>query len=83
MGHDGILTRRSGETSPYIYAGVEIFKPRLAAPFKAEKFSRNQIWNKTLAKRRVYGAQLTGYWMHVGDPRARDAAEAVWEQSQR
>jgi len=88
MASDGRLTRRNGETAPYIYAGVEIFKPQLAQPFKEaadgvdEKFSRNLIWNETLAKGRVYGTELTGYWMHVGDPKAREAAQAVWEQSQ-
>jgi MurNAc alpha-1-phosphate uridylyltransferase len=25
---------------------------------------------------RLYGAPLGGYWMHVGDPRAREQAEA-------
>ena len=83
MDSHGVLTRRSGDSAPYIYAGVEIFKPRLAASFKEEKFSRNLIWNKTLAKRRVCGAQLSGFWMHVGDPKSRAAAEAVWKQSKR
>ncbi len=83
MALTGQLSRRSGKTAPYIYAGVEIFKPHLAKPFKIEKFSRNVIWDEGLAKTRIYGAELTGYWMHVGDPQARRAAQAVWEQSQK
>ena len=79
---DGRLVRRKAETAEHIYAGVEIFKPSLAKNFKAEKFSRNLIWNETLKKRRVYGFELPGYWMHVGDPRARDAAEAVLLEAQ-
>ena len=79
----GQISRRSGEFASYIYAGVEIFKPHLAKPYKAEKFSRNVIWNKTLERKRAYGMELTGYWMHVGDPRARLAAQAVLEQIQR
>jgi len=82
MAPDGRLTRRKTQSAPYIYAGVEIFKPHLANPYKVEKFSRNVIWNAGLAKGRIYGAELTGYWMHVGDPQARKAAQAVWEQSQ-
>ena len=80
MMEDARLNRRQGETARHIYAGVEIFKPNLARGFKPEKFSRNQIWNKTLKARRVFGMQLPGYWMHVGDPRARLAAEAVLQQ---
>jgi len=83
MADDGRLSRRSGPSAPYIYAGVEIFKPVLAKPFKAEKFSRNLIWNDTLARGRVYGAQLDGYWMHVGDPQARRAAQAVLTELER
>lgn len=78
---DARLRRREGETARHIYAGVEIFKPRLARGFEAKKFSRNLIWNETLKARRVFGLQLAGYWMHVGDPRALMAAEAVLKQA--
>jgi len=74
------IVRRRGETAHHIYAGVEIFKPHLAKSFPIEKFSRNKIWDETLARRRVYGAELPGYWMHVGDPDARRAAEAVMSE---
>ncbi|MEP1229491.1 MAG: nucleotidyltransferase family protein [Litorimonas sp.] len=80
MADTGQISRRNAEYAPYIYAGVEIFKPHLAKPFKVEKFSRNIIWNETLKRRRVYGIELAGYWMHVGDPRARRAAQAVLQQ---
>lgn len=73
----GQVSRRSGESADWVYAGVEIFKPHLAKPFKAEKFSRNEIWNSTLSRRRISGLALPGYWMHVGDPDARKAAQAI------
>ena len=81
MSKNGQLSRRSADTAPYIYAGVEIFKPTLAKPFRAEKFSRNVIWDKALARGRIYGMQLPGYWMHVGDPQARLAAQAVLRET--
>jgi len=71
------LHRRSRNTAPYVYAGVEIFKPSLAKNYAVKPFSRNKIWDVTLAENRVQGLVLPGYWMHVGDPRARLAAEAV------
>lgn len=81
MAQSGQLTRRSADSAPYIYAGIEIFKPHLARAYKTETFSRNVIWNETLAGGRAYGAVLDGFWMHVGDPQARLAAEAVLAQS--
>jgi len=74
------LTRRTNESSEYIYAGVQIFKPALAKSFKLEKFSRNKIWDESLKRKKIYGMQLPGYWMHVGDPNSLIAAEAVINQ---
>ena len=76
MGPDG-LRRRTDATAPLVYAGVEIFKPELARGLATERFSRNRIWDTTLPRGRVAGMALPGYWMHVGDPQARDAAETV------
>lgn len=78
---DDRLTRRDGESAKHVYAGVQIFKPALAKPFNIERFSRNKIWDETLKRRRLFGAELPGYWMHVGDPRAVVAAEAVLKET--
>jgi len=78
---DARLTRRAGETVEHVYAGVQIFKPSLAKPFKIERFSRNKIWDETLKRRKLFGVELPGYWMHVGDPHAVIAAEAVLKEA--
>ena len=78
---DGRITRRIGQRADHVYAGVQIFKPALAKPFKIERFSRNKIWDETLKRRKIFGAQLSGYWMHVGDPRAVIATQAVLKQA--
>lgn len=80
FGKNNSLTRRSNQKSDYIYAGVQVFKPALAKPYKVEKFSRNKIWNESLKRKTIYGIQLPGYWMHVGDPKSLIAAEAVINQ---
>ena len=80
FGKNNSLTRRSNQKSDYIYAGVQVFKPVLAKPYKVEKFSRNKIWNESLKRKKIYGFQLPGYWMHVGDPYSLIAAEAVINQ---
>lgn len=75
----GQISRRAGDSANWVYAGVQIFKPSLARGYAVEPFSRNKIWDKTLASGRVYGAALPAYWMHVGDPQARLAAQAILE----
>lgn len=77
FGHDGRLQRRGDNLSaPYVYAGVQITKLDRLAEQPIEPFSRNRIWNQTLESGTIYGHPLAGFWMHVGDPEARDAAEA-------
>lgn len=73
----GRLSRRAGAHADWVYAGVQICKPQLAKGFKIEKFSRNKIWDQSLLRGRVYGHVLQGYWMHVGDPQSRLAAQAI------
>jgi len=73
----GQIVRPETGGADYIYAGVEIFKPALAESYKPEKFSRNKIWDNTIKRGKAYGHVLPGYWMHVGDPQALHAAEAV------
>jgi len=77
-GHDGRLERRGNrEAAPYVYAGVQITKLDRLAKEPSEPFSRNRIWNQTLDAGTIYGHPLEGFWMHVGDPKARDEAEAI------
>lgn len=80
LAKDGRISRAGTDGSDWFYSGVEIFKPHLAKPFRAEKFSRNKIWDDTLKRSKAYGHILPGYWMHVGDPKAHKAAEAVLAQ---
>lgn len=75
--HDGRLERRGKrDEAPYVYAGVQITKLDRLAKQPVEPFSRNRIWDETLQAGTIYGRPLDGFWMHVGDPQARDEAEA-------
>ena len=76
--HDGRLERRGErEAVPYVYAGVQITKLDRLAKEPIEPFSRNRIWNQTLEAGTIFGHPMDGFWMHVGDPQARDEAEAI------
>jgi len=79
--NDGRLRRRGrAATAPFAYAGVQVLHPRVLVGHSVEPFSTNRLWDAALAKGRVHGCVMDAFWMHVGDPHARDAAEWRLEQ---
>lgn len=77
LDEDGRIRRRSDDDfAPLYYTGTQILSPELLRGYKAEPFSTNLMWNEALSQGRLYGLELDGFWMHVGDPESRAAAEA-------
>ena len=74
-GEGRLAYRGTAGAAPYAYAGVQVFKPGLAAAESDTAFSTLRIWKRLAVQGRLFGAVLDGTWMHVGDPAARDAAE--------
>lgn len=83
MDWEGQITRRTQETAPYVFAGVQIIKPQLAKDFKEEKFSRNKIWDNSLAGKRISGHLMKAKWMHVGDPEALKQTESILKENKK
>jgi MurNAc alpha-1-phosphate uridylyltransferase len=76
MSETGALSwRGEAETAPWVYAGAYVIHPRLLANWKVQAFSAVEIWRPAVAAGRFFGMPLDGYWMHVGDPAARNDAE--------
>lgn len=76
-GEDGRLTfRGDAPKAPYAYMGVHICRPDYVADGPEGPFSLSGLWRKSAAAGRLYGCILDGDWMHVGDPQAREEAEA-------
>jgi len=72
----GRLGRRGDRPrAPYAYAGVQVMHPRVLDGVAPEPFSTNRLWDAALGQGRLFGAPMHAFWMHVGDPGARDAAE--------
>ena len=77
LADDGRLAfRGDAPDAPYAFCGVQVFKPALAAAEPDTVFSTSRIWRRLAAAGRLYGVELAGEWMHVGDPLARTTAEA-------
>lgn len=73
----GRLSRRGARpTAPLAFIGAHIVKPQAVDAGPDGPFSMNLVWNRMIDQGRFYGAVMDGFWMHVGDPVARDEAEA-------
>jgi MurNAc alpha-1-phosphate uridylyltransferase len=60
----------------FAYPGVQIVHPRMFDDAPQGAFSTNVMWDRAIARGRLFGAMLDGVWIHVGTPEARDEAEA-------
>lgn len=78
MDDTGRLSRRGDANSaPFAYAGVQMTDTHLFQGRTPVQRSMNKDWFEDWApKGRLFGLVLEGAWLHVGDPQARDDAEA-------
>jgi MurNAc alpha-1-phosphate uridylyltransferase len=78
MDAEGRLTHSAEPEPPTPYAnvGFQIIKPQVLDGAGESAFSMVPIWQDLAARGRLYGAVMDAFWMHVGDPAAREAAEA-------
>jgi MurNAc alpha-1-phosphate uridylyltransferase len=78
MDDQGRLTHStSAETlSPYANVGFGVLKPQILDGQPEPRFSIVPIWRRLQGEGRLHGLVMDAFWMHVGDPAARDAAEA-------
>ena len=81
MAPDGRLSRRGkNEVVPFAFAGVSLCDERLFKDAPEGRFSLNLLWDRALAKGKLYGVRLDGRWMHVGTPDALAEAETLFER---
>jgi MurNAc alpha-1-phosphate uridylyltransferase len=77
MDENGLLSFRDAlPHTPWAYMGVQIIDPSIIDQEPLEPFSFTRVWRRLAGEGRLYGAPLNGFWMHVGDPVAKEAAEA-------
>ncbi|MCK5444537.1 MAG: nucleotidyltransferase family protein [Rhodospirillaceae bacterium] len=66
---DGLLSRRPElEVSPWLFTGIQILSPKVFEDTPEGAFSLNVIYDKAIAKGRLYGLVHDGEWFHVGSP---------------
>jgi MurNAc alpha-1-phosphate uridylyltransferase len=74
---DGRLTARGQSPSaPLAYIGVHMMRPAVIDAWPDTSHGIFPHWLAMADAGRLHGVVMEGAWMHVGDPIARDAAEA-------
>jgi MurNAc alpha-1-phosphate uridylyltransferase len=79
MDETGRLTHSTSSevVTPFANVGFGIMKPQILDDRpRAGAFSIIPTWRRLQQEGRLYGAAMDAFWMHVGDPAAREAAEA-------
>lgn len=72
----GRLKRRAPSTvAPFVWTTVQIVHPRLFADPPPPPFSTNVVWDRAIAKGRLFGQRLDGDWLEINTPEAIDEAE--------
>jgi MurNAc alpha-1-phosphate uridylyltransferase len=81
---DGRLVPRrttGAPSAPFNYMGVHVVDPTPIFADPRDEFGlfplTGPYWAEWAADDRLHGAVMEGAWMHVGDPAARDVAEAI------
>lgn len=77
MNENGALRRRSGATAPFVFAGVSITTAPFFDDTPDEPFSLNLLFDRAIARGRLFGHALKGTWLHVGTPDAIAPANAL------
>ncbi len=78
LSETGAVSRDAArETGAFVYSGVQIIKPGLATEQPDDTFSLNVIWDRLIARRRLFGHIYGGGWADVGAPEGIGAAERL------
>ncbi len=76
LGADGRLSR-AGQKTGHIYLGAQILRTDDLANIAQPVFSLNLVWDRMIARNRLYGLVHQGRWCDVGRPEGIATAEAL------
>jgi len=60
------------------FTGVHICHPDCVTTIPETVFSLSGLWRKAASQGKLYGHELKGHWLHVGDPQSRLEAEIAF-----
>ena len=76
MDETGRISRANGATG-FVYVGAQIIRTEPLGDFYEQSFSLNFLWDRFIAKGRLYGVLYDQFWCDVGTPQGLVLAEAT------
>lgn len=80
MAPDGGLQRANG-AGGHVYLGAQILRTDELAQVPQAVFSLNVVWDRMIARGRLYGVEHAGGWCDVGTPHGIVTAETMLRQA--
>jgi MurNAc alpha-1-phosphate uridylyltransferase len=70
---------RRGDTpsAPFVYTGIQLLSRAFLDDAPSGPFSTNILWDRTIAKGRLFGLEHHGDWFDIGSPQAIAPTEAA------
>jgi len=62
---NALISRENKNDQQYIYTGLQLINPDLFKGIKKEIFSINEIWDKLIEKKELYGLESNNNFLHV------------------
>ena len=68
--HDRPVRRGAASDAPYVYTGIQLLSRAFLDDPPTGPFSTNILWDRAIAKGRLYALEHQGDWFDIGSPEA-------------
>jgi N-acetyl-alpha-D-muramate 1-phosphate uridylyltransferase len=72
-----ILRRGDAPVAPYVYTGIQLLARAFLDDAPSGPFSTNILWDRAIAKGRLFGLEHHGDWYDIGSPQSIAPTEAA------
>jgi N-acetyl-alpha-D-muramate 1-phosphate uridylyltransferase len=71
------VRRGSADSAPFVYTGIQLLSHAFLSDAPSGPFSTNILWDRAIAKGRLFGMAHIGDWFDIGSPEAIAPTEAA------
>jgi len=64
---NNLIQRDESDTFQFIYTGMQIIRPEVFLDLNSKVFSINEVWNKLLKTKELYGVESKNDFLHVSN----------------
>lgn len=75
--HGRPFRRGAADSAPFVYTGIQLLSHSFLSDAPAGPFSTNLLWDRAIAKGRLFALEHSGDWFDIGSPDAIAPTEAA------